>query len=51
MREVEATEAEKITFFMYEEINAFRLATENVGISRQNIENMFYNNAAKLFNI
>lgn len=48
MREVEGQEAETLTFFMYEEIDAFRQAAENIGLSTQDIEDIFYNNAAKI---
>lgn len=45
MREVEGEAAEKITFFMYEEIAAFRRAAERRGLTRAQIEDIFYNNA------
>jgi predicted TIM-barrel fold metal-dependent hydrolase len=45
MGEVEGEEAEKLTFFLYEEIDAFRRAAERVGLSRGEIEDVFYNNA------
>ncbi|HHW30997.1 MAG TPA: amidohydrolase [Clostridiaceae bacterium] len=51
MREVEGEEAEKITFFMYEEIDAFRRAAEATGLTAADIEDIFYNNAAKLLNL
>jgi len=51
MREVEGEEAEKITFFMYEEIDAFRRAAEATGLTAADIEDIFYNNAARLLNI
>jgi predicted TIM-barrel fold metal-dependent hydrolase len=51
MREVEGEEAEKLTFFMYEEIDAFRLAAEATGLTSEDIEDVFYNNAAKLLNL
>lgn len=49
MREVEGEAAEGITFFTYESINAFRLAARNTGLTRRDIEDVFYNNAAALF--
>jgi len=49
MREVEGREAEELTYFMYEEINAFRIAAEKTGLSREQCGDVFYNNAAKLF--
>ena len=48
MREVEGTEAEALTFFMYEEIKAFKQAAEKTGLSRSDIEDVFYNNARQL---
>jgi len=51
MREVEGVEAEKLTFFMYEEIDAFRRAAENTGLNRSDMEDVFYNNAAMILKI
>ncbi len=48
MREVEHEEAQKLTFFMYEEIDAFRHACEAIQLTRQEVEDIFYNNAIKL---
>ena len=48
MREVEGEEAEKLTFFMYEELLAFKRAAENTGLSDSDLESVFYNNAAEL---
>jgi Predicted metal-dependent hydrolase of the TIM-barrel fold len=48
MREVVGKEAEELTFFMYEEINAFRVAAEKTGLSKEQVKDVFYNNAAKL---
>lgn len=45
MGEVEGEEADKLTFFLYEEIDAFRRAAERVGLSRGEVEDVFYNNA------
>jgi predicted TIM-barrel fold metal-dependent hydrolase len=49
LREVDGEEAEILTFFMYEEIDAFRLAAETMNLSRKDIEDIFYNNAQNLF--
>jgi predicted TIM-barrel fold metal-dependent hydrolase len=46
MREVEGPEAEGLTLFMYEELLAFRRAAQEVGLSRGQVEDVFYNNAA-----
>jgi len=48
MREVDAVEAGKMTFFMYEEIDAFRRAAETTGLSREDIEDVFFNNAHRI---
>lgn len=48
MSEIEGTEAEKLTFFLYEELESFRRAAERVGLSRKDIEDVFYNNAQRL---
>ncbi len=48
LREVSAEEAEKITFFAYEELLAFKRACQTLGCSRQDIEDMMYNNAVEL---
>ena len=45
LREVSAEEAEKITFFLYEELLAFKRAAKTLGLSRQDIEDIMYNNA------
>ena len=50
MREVEGNEADKLTFFMYEEIDAFRKASEATGLTKADIRDVFYNNAKKLIN-
>lgn len=46
MREAEGDEADGLTFFMYEEIEAFRRAAERTGLAGKDIENIFYGNAA-----
>ena len=50
MREVDGTEAKKITFFMYEELDAFRLAAQAEGLNKSEIEDAFYNNAKRIIN-
>ena len=47
-RRVSAEEAEKITFFLYEELLAFKRAAKTLGLSRQDIEDIMYNNAHDL---
>ncbi len=48
MREVDEPEASGLTFFMYEELLAFKTAALRVGLSRRAIEDVFYNNAKRL---
>lgn len=48
LREVSEEEAKKITFFMYEELLAFKRVAEALKLSRQDIEDIMYNNAKKL---
>jgi len=48
MREVEGPEADSLTFFMYEEIEAFRAAATAEGLSKSDIEDIFYRNARSL---
>ena len=48
LREVSPEEAEKITFFAYEELLAFKRAAKTLGLSKQDIEDIMYNNAANL---
>lgn len=48
MREVEGAEADALTFFMYEEIEAFRTAASAERLSRSDIEDIFYCNAKSL---
>ena len=48
MDEIEGGEADKLTFFMYEEIDAFRRAAEKTHLCQTDIEDIFYNNAMKI---
>lgn len=48
MREVSAEEGEKLTFFMYEELDAFHRAAEATGLGKPDLEDIFYNNARGL---
>ena len=48
LREVTVEEAEKITFFMYEELLAFKRSAQALNLSRQDVEDIMYNNARKL---
>ena len=48
LREVSEEEAEKLTFFMYEELLAFKRAASAVGLTKSDIEDVFYNNARRM---
>jgi len=48
LREVSAEEGEKITFFAYEELLAFKRACTTLGLTKQDVEDIMYNNAANL---
>ena len=48
MREVSDEEARKLTFFLYEELAAFRRAAEAEGLTRADVEDVFHNNARRL---
>ena len=45
MGELEGEEAEKLTFFLYEELDAFRRAAQRAGLKSADLEDVFYNNA------
>ncbi len=51
MMEVDGEEAERLSFFMYEEIAAFKEAAEKTGLSKTDIENIFYSNAKGILGI
>ena len=48
LRMVSAEEAEKITFFLYEELLAFKRACKTLGLTKQDVEDIMYNNAHDL---
>lgn len=48
LREVSAEEAEKITFFAYEELLAFKRAAKTLGLTREDIEDIMCNNAERM---
>lgn len=50
MREISYPEADKITFFIYEEIASCKRAAEKLGLTRKDIDNIFYHNSARIFN-
>lgn len=51
MREIDGEEAEKITFFIYEEIDSCRRACESLGLGKSDVEKIFYKNSAKIFGV
>lgn len=51
MREIDYPEAEKITYFIYEEIYSCKKAAEKLGLSRGDIDDIFYHNSARLFGV
>ena len=44
LREVSEEEGKKITFFAYEELLAFKRAAKTLGLTKQDIEDIMYNN-------
>jgi len=48
LREVSEEEGKKITFFAYEELLAFKRACQTLGMTKQDVEDMMYNNAMNL---
>ncbi|MGB9642432.1 MAG: amidohydrolase family protein [Candidatus Ratteibacteria bacterium] len=48
MAEIDGIEAENLTFFLYEEIDAFRKACERQNLKDYHIERIFYNNALNM---
>jgi uncharacterized protein len=48
MREIDGPEAQKLTFLLYEEIDAFRRASEKCGLYHKDIEDVFCNNAGRI---
>ena len=48
LREVSAEEGEKITFFAYEELLSLKRVAQELNLSREDIEDIMYNNAKNL---
>ena len=44
-------EAKKITFFIYEEMNACRLACQRMGLGKEDVEKIFWSNSARIFGV
>lgn len=51
MREIDYPEADKITFFIYEEIMSCKCACEKLGLGKAEVNKIFYENSAKIFGI
>lgn len=51
MREVDPPEADRLTFFMYEELLAVKRACERAGVGRSGVEAIFDGNARRLLGI
>lgn len=50
-KNMKETDEKDITIFMYEELLAFRRAAQALGLTRQDVEDVFFNNAARIFNL
>ena len=48
MRQVSGQEGQRLSFFLYEELLAFRQAAHALGLSAGDVVDVFYNNAARL---
>jgi len=48
MREVAAGEADELTFFLYEEIDALRRAAARAGLTRTETDCIFFGNARRI---
>lgn len=48
MREVSESDAEQLSFFMYESVGAFLEAASNLGLTAKDIEDVFFNNAKEI---
>lgn len=51
MREIEYPEAERITFFIYEEIAACKRACERLGLTGKDVNDIFYATSARIFGV
>lgn len=51
MREVDETVASQLSFFLYEELWAFRQAAEATGLTSDDLKDVFYNNAARVLGL
>lgn len=51
MREIPYPEAEKITFFIYEEILSCKRACQTLGLGKEDVQKIFYSNSARIFDV
>ena len=51
MRPIPYPEADRITFFIYEEINACKMACERLGLGKADVEKIFWSNSARIFGV
>ena len=51
MRPIPYPEADRITFFIYEEINACKMACERLGLGKADVEKIFWSNSARIFDV
>lgn len=51
MREIPYPEAEKITFFIYEQIASCKKAAKELGLGKKDIQNIFYDTSARIFGL
>ena len=48
MRQIDGEQADALSFFLYEEIDAFRRAAQATGLAPADVEDVFYRNATRL---
>ncbi len=51
MREVDPPDADRLTFFLYEEILAIRRACERAGVDRRGVESIFFGTAKRVLGL
>ncbi len=51
MREIPYPEAERITYFIYEEMMSCKRAAAKLGLSKQDTDKIFYGNSARIFHV
>ena len=51
MREIPYPEAEKISFFIYEEILSCKNACNTLGLGKEDVRKIFYENSARIFGV